>query len=292
MREFLAVERSVVPLHGETLDDAVAALLQRLVEAGVVRDAERLARRVAERRPEDLLAPGGRAYIAHFRTEAADDLAVAIGAAPRPLLRAPGEPEPRAQVVMVVVAPPKMAARHLQVVRGFARLLAQAETVESITAVESAAALLELPVFTANQLPTQLTVRDVMSERPRTTRPDVELSVAARELIRSGLVALPVVDAEDRFLGLLSERELMRHYLTSEGLARLGARPSAPTSNGERLVRDVMSRQVLCVPPELPVSEVASLMTHKNVERVPVVTEGRLVGFLTRGDIVRKLIGI
>jgi CBS domain-containing protein len=56
-------------------------------------------------------------------------------------------------------------------------------------------------------------------------------------------------------------------------------------------VRDAMTRQVLCVAPEQPVAEVAALMSNKDVERVPVVREGRLVGFLTRGDIVRKLIG-
>ena len=56
-------------------------------------------------------------------------------------------------------------------------------------------------------------------------------------------------------------------------------------------VRDVMSRQVMCVAPEQPIAEVASLMSNKDVDRVPVVREGQLVGFLTRGDIVRKLIG-
>ena len=57
------------------------------------------------------------------------------------------------------------------------------------------------------------------------------------------------------------------------------------------MVRDVMTRQVLCVSPEEPLADVASLMMHKNVDRVPVVHDGRLVGFLTRGDIVRRLIG-
>jgi CBS domain-containing protein len=56
-------------------------------------------------------------------------------------------------------------------------------------------------------------------------------------------------------------------------------------------VRDVMTRQVLCVSPEQPLAEVASMMINKDVDRVPVVREGNLVGFLTRGDIVRKLIG-
>jgi CBS domain-containing protein len=58
-----------------------------------------------------------------------------------------------------------------------------------------------------------------------------------------------------------------------------------------KTVRDAMTRQVLCVAPEQPIAEVASLMSNKDVDRVPVVRDGRLVGFLTRGDIVRKLIG-
>ena len=72
-----------------------------------------------------------------------------------------------------------------------------------------------------------------------------------------------------------------------------GASPTAktPPATGHRLVRDVMTRQVLCVSPEQPLADVASLMSNKDVDRVPVVSEGRLVGFLTRGDIVRKLLG-
>jgi CBS domain-containing protein len=52
-----------------------------------------------------------------------------------------------------------------------------------------------------------------------------------------------------------------------------------------------MTRQVMCVNPDQPVAEVAAMMSNKDVDRVPVVRDGRLVGFLTRGDIVRKLIG-
>ena len=69
------------------------------------------------------------------------------------------------------------------------------------------------------------------------------------------------------------------------------ARVASPLASGARTVRDVMTRQVLCVSPDQPIAEVASLMSNKDVDRVPVVREGRLVGFLTRGDIVRKLIG-
>ena len=131
-----------------------------------------------------------------------------------------------------------------------------------------------------------------MTERPRTTTGDTPLRGAARELIRTGLGALPVVDADQRLLGMLSERELMRHLLTSEVLSDGSSRHAPLGAQTSRTVRDVMTRQVLCVAPEQLVAEVAALMTNKDVERVPVVWEGRLVGFLTRGDIVRKLIGL
>jgi CBS domain-containing protein len=131
----------------------------------------------------------------------------------------------------------------------------------------------------------------VMSEQPRSIGPDVPLKEAARTLVRSGLGALPVVDDEDRLIGMVSEREVIRYMLSVQAFRGPDSRTVSPAAMGARTVRDVMSRQVLCVAPQQPLAEVATLMSNKDVERVPVVMEGRLVGFLTRGDIVRKLIG-
>jgi len=89
----------------------------------------------------------------------------------------------------------------------------------------------------------------------------------------------------------LSERELMRHLLASEVLSDGSSRAPSPLYASQKAVGDVMTRQVLCVAPEQPVAQVAALMINKDVVRVPVVRDGRLVGFLTRGDIVRKLLG-
>ncbi len=101
---------------------------------------------------------------------------------------------------------------------------------------------------------------------------------------------MPVVDDEQLLVGMLSERELLRDLrdLFLQGGAPK-PRASSSTNDRRRIVRDVMTRQVLCVSPDQPLAEVASLMANKDVEQVPVVREGRLVGFLTRGDIVRML---
>ena len=105
---------------------------------------------------------------------------------------------------------------------------------------------------------------------------------------RSGVAGLPVVDEGGRVVGMLSQRELLQHLLTN--YLQRGAH-APPPGAAMRTVKDVMTRQVLCVSPEQPLAEVAAMMSNKDVDRVPVVREGRLLGFLTRGDIVRKLIG-
>jgi CBS domain-containing protein len=291
LRDFIAVERVALPLAADALADATEELLALLDASTALRDAEKLRRRLQESRAEDIVVIPSRAFVVHYRGDAAAALRVAVGVSPRPVLRgASADDAGGARLVVLVVAPARDAARHLQLVRAFARLASQPEALDAILAAEDAAALARLRVFAEYNLPAQLTVRDLMTETPRTTSPEMPLRDAAREMLEAGLSALPVVDADGRLLGLLSERELMRHLM---GTALLigSARFTPPGVQSRRTVRDVMTRQVLCVSPEQSVADVASLMTNKDVERVPVVREGRLVGFLTRGDIVRKLIG-
>jgi len=292
LSDFLAPSRIIVPVPDETLDTARQALLDRLVASGAIDDLERLQGRVAEERGEDMVAIGDHAFLLHYRTDTASALQVALGVSPGGVRRGADDSDIRAAVVIVVVGPPRLAARQLQIVRAFGRLLIRREAIDALTAAASPEAVATLDVFRDHELPEQLLVRDVMTERPRTTRADAPLRAAAVELVRSGLAALPVIDDDQHFLGMLSERELMRHLLATEVLSAGGtAHTPALSQPGKKTVRDVMTRQVMCVGPEQPVAEVAALMSNKDVERVPVVREGRLVGFLTRGDIVRKLIG-
>ncbi len=292
LAELLLADRIVVPLREPNVLAAARVLVDRLVEAGAVADPYKLWDRVEEARPEDLVAMGDRAFLLHYRTEASASLAVALGTSPVPICRelADGE-EQCARILLLVIAPPRLAARYLQVVGAFARFLSSAGRVDTVLAQPSADALAAMPELREIELPDQLTVREMMSERPHSTGPNIPLRDAAREMVRLRISGLAVVDGEQRFIGMLTERELIRdllaNYLHSGGVGRTPA--SSPTRR--RMVRDVMTRQVLCVSPDQPLAEVASLMTNKDVDLVPVVQDERLVGFLTRGDIVRKLIG-
>ena len=289
LSNYIVAERAAVPLAANELTAAARALFECLVAAGAVQNPDALFERVASERPEDIVAMGDRAFLLHYRTDAVKELTVAIGTAPEPICRELGDGDEQcARIVLLVAAPPRMAVRYLQLVGALARLLSRADIVEAVLAAPDAAALAALPAFRDAELPEQLLVRDIMTERPRSTTPETVAKDAAKEMVRWRLGALPVVDADTRVIGILSERDLLRHLLTNY----LGDSSSTktPIPSG-RIVRDVMNRQVLCVSAEQPLAEVAALMANKDVDRVPVVRDGKLVGFLTRGDIVRKLIG-
>lgn len=292
LSEFLRPDRIAVPLEAGTLREAAGALLDRLVATGAIANPDKVAQRITELRGEDVVAMGERAFLVHFRTDAVREMAVALGVAPREIVRELGAEEVQhARIALMIVAPPRMAARYLQVLGALARQLSRPQTVEQMLAAPDAATLAALPVFAEVELPRQLAVGDIMTQRPRTATPDMPLRDAALQMARGGISALPVVEENDVIVGMLAERDLLRHLLGSYLQGDTPPRPTPDGVNARRAVRDAMTRQVLCVSPEQPLAEVASLMINKDVEQVPVVREGRLVGFLTRGDIVRKLIG-
>jgi len=288
LADLLRADRVVVRLQATTVEDAARELVAELEKSGAIADAEKLRSRIDEERPEDIVGMGDRAFLLHYRTDSTSKLVVALGTAENPICRELSDGDRQcARVMLLIVAPPREAARYLQVVGAFARFLSSAERVDAVLAQETPEALVRLEELREYELPAQLTVREMMTERPYTTRPDTPVKEAAREMVRWRVSALPVVEVDGRLVGMLSSRDLVRDLL---GGYLQGGDPT-PAKPPRRTVRDVMTRQVLCVSPDEPLAEVASLMTNKDVERVPVVRDGLLVGFLTRGDIVRKLIG-
>ena len=292
LSKYITADHVVLPLPTDSLPHAARVLLARLIQSDDVAHPDRLAARMAEELPEDLVGMGDRAFLLHYRTDAVKELVVAIGVAPRPIERELGDSDETqaARLVLLIAAPPRQAALYLQVVGAFARLLSKSEVVEQVLAQPSAEALAALPAFGEYELRDQLTVRDLMTERPRSVSPETALKDAALDMTRAGVAGLPVVDDGGRVVGMLGQRELLQH-LVQQYLQRGTATAAPQAAPRVPTVREVMTRQVLCVSPDQPLADVASMMSNKDVDRVPVVKEGRLVGFLTRGDIVRKLIG-
>ena len=285
LTEILRPEHVVAPLPAETVHAAVAAMAQRLIDTGAVDQPERLARLFSsEARVRDLIHVGDRVLLPHLRTDAVSRLVVAIGVAPAGLKVAGDEADAVARVLVLVIAPPSAADLYLQTVAALARVLRHDEVVDALVSSPSAEAILQIPAIREITIQPRLTVRDVMTQRVYRVSTEDTVQTVLDLVAEHKLRAVPVVGEDREVLGMVTDRDLLRYLLP--GVQKQGA---SVTSLREARVRDVMSRSVICVSEDQALAEVAGVMVSKDVERLPVTNEGKLTGFLTRGDILRKL---
>jgi CBS domain-containing protein len=278
--------------------EATERLAERLVAAGVVADPQRLNAVIRHTWPEDMVSVGEHAFLPHFRTEAVRGLVTAVGISATPI-RWEKDPHRTARVVIFIVAPMRDAALYLQVVGAFARTLANPDTVLALLAARTAEQVVALAALDAVELPSQLTVRDVMTAQAITVGPERTLGDVARLMVEHDIRALPVVDDGGSLIGMITHRELLRflipHFVQRTKTGEFHAPTRSQLQRGSadpQLIpaKEAMSRSVLCLAEEQTLADVANLMSSKDVDRFPVVREGVVVGFLTRADVVRRLI--
>lgn len=287
--DLLSPRRVVVPLAATTLAEGMRILMEACVADGRIADPGRLEQAIRESWPEDTtMSIGPHAWLPHFRTDAVQGVVTALGIAPQPLTAEVSEPGRR--MVLLVIASPGEAAAYLQTVAAFARALARPEVAAGLLTAKSAAEVLALGPLAEVELQGSLLVRDIMTTQVVTVGPEFPLGEAAQVLMRHGVDSVPVVTSAGEVVGLLSHRELLRHLVPAY-MQRTEGRPVRANDPRNTPVREAMARNVLCISEDQSVAEVAQLLATKDVGRVPVVRDGVLSGFLTRSDIVRKVIG-
>ena len=299
LRDLLDEGRVVVPLEAESVREATMRLAHALVAAGVVPDEERLAEVLRSDWPEDIVSVAGRAFLPHFRTDAVRTVCVALGVTPQPITR-PGDPGRAARVVVLVLAPVREPSEYLRTMGALARALASDEVLAALHAATTHADVLGISTLADTPVPADVTVRDVMSACAVAVGPETPLAEAAALMLQRRISALPVTGASGEVLGVLTDGHLLRFLLPqtvqqlSTGQVRAVRRRAAKGSPQDPKVLpvgEVMEKSVLCLDEDQTIADVAALMLAKEVDLFPVTRDGALVGFLTRGDIVRKLLG-
>lgn len=291
LHELLPREHVLVPLEATTLRQALTTLVDALVEGGEVRDPAALEKRLSDPRLRDVVAVGEHVVLPHFRIDGVDRLIVMLGVAPQPLDAYEAGVDILPRIVVLILAPPEAATLYLQTVSALARLFREPGVVERIAQARSPDDVLAVPELRAIRVQPRLTVRDIMSHRVDSVSPDTSVRDAVDLMVRHRLRAIPVVGEKREVLGIVSEWDIMRALLPQ--IPRAGGEAVASADEGlqQLSIRDIMSRSVLCISEDMGVDEVANTMINKDVEQFPVVSEGKLTGFLTRGDIIRILFG-
>ena len=297
--DLLDERRIVVPLEADDVREATTRLARALSDSGAVADPERLAGLLKSEWPEDIVCVAGRAFLPHFRTDAVRTVAVALGVTPEPIARG-GDPGRTARIVALVVAPVKEAPEYLRTMGALARALASDEVLAGLLGAATPAEVLALAKLVDASVPPDVTVRDVMSAGAVAVGPETPLADAAALMLGRRISTLPVTGDSGEVLGILTDGHLLRFLLPqtvqqlSTGQVRAVRRRSVKGSPKEPKalsVGEVMEKSVLCLDEDQTIADVAALMLAKEVERFPVTRDGALAGFLTRGDIVRRLLG-
>jgi CBS domain-containing protein len=142
---------------------------------------------------------------------------------------------------------------------------------------------------------------DVMTRSVVTVRPETDLAEAVRLLAERDVSALPVIDGENNLVGMLSEVDLIhRAEIGTEkhrswwveavtGAATL-AREYAKEHG--RKVGEIMTPAVVAVAEDTSLSEIAALLERKRIKRVPVVKDGKLVGIVSRSNLIQALASV
>jgi acetoin utilization protein AcuB len=124
-------------------------------------------------------------------------------------------------------------------------------------------------------------VRDCMTPNPTTVRMDSD-PMAAQTLMRYGkLRRLPVLDENDRLVGIVTTSDLNLFFSTA---------PSPGVTKRQYRVDQVMTSPIVTVSPDYPLEEAAELMRQTRVTGLPVVEGEKLVGIITAGDILALLV--
>lgn len=140
--------------------------------------------------------------------------------------------------------------------------------------------------------------RDIMTKDVCTVAPETRVDEVARRLAARRISAVPVVDPENRVVGMISESDLLRRpetgttehrswwselFLSPDTMAREYVKTHALKAG------EIMTRHVFCVAESSTLPEIVDALEAHRIKRVPVVRDGRLVGIVSRSDLVRAL---
>jgi len=141
----------------------------------------------------------------------------------------------------------------------------------------------------------------IMSKPVVSVDPSASIAEAAGLMLFKKISGFPVIRGDGTLVGMVSESDFLRRgelgtqrkrsrwleFLVSPGKAA----DEYVHANGRR-IEEVMSQEVVTAPPTASLAEVVDLMTRRHIKRIPVVDDGKVVGIITRSDLLRVLLSV
>lgn len=144
--------------------------------------------------------------------------------------------------------------------------------------------------------------KDIMTRDVIVVSPEDNVNLVMQMLVDNRISGVPVVDSENHLLGVVTEKDLMvkakelkvPFYLTVFDSIIYLENPNKFKEEMKKYtahrVKDVMTTPVISAEEDTTVSDIVELLTEHNINRVPIVRRGKVVGIVTRNDILKALV--
>lgn len=294
----LLMERRIkLDLRARTKDDAIAELLELITSDGISLDLEAILESIREREEIDNTSYGHGFAFPHARTDAVQEMYILIGVSQQGLEDKTADGIP-VHVVCMLLTPSTIAKLYLQTLAGLAAFARTEGTLQKVLAATASADLVKLIGDTGVTVDKELMVKDVMRHSVAKVTPDDTLKEVANRMFRYRLSALAVVDENDHLLGVINDRDLIKAALPDYKSLISNLNYSIDVEPFEELLKREDKIKVAqlfrddyeVAGPETKIVEVAALMIFKDIHRVFVTRDDKLVGVLLRKDIVNMVI--
>lgn len=294
LSDLLTEDLVAVPVDAGDLRATLDVLFGLMEESGLLEGttAAELSEGLASGRVGQVIRVNPDVLLVAARAPALDDLSVALGITRTPF-RVPGQlvgesQGGEARAVFLLLTPRRLSTLKLQVIPTLTRILRDEDRSRRLLAAGSSLDVRAFQELMETELHERLVVEDVMTPLSYRIYPETPLSEVVDLMVRRNLRAVPVVGERLEVLGIITNGDILSHLLPRR---RTGEDEEGQADEKPLLARDVMTRTVMCVSEDQSLLEAANLLVNKNVEQVPVVREGEMVGFLNRDTILKTLFG-
>jgi len=284
-------------LKADSKTGAIGELIDLVIRARPDIDRAGVLSSIAEREEIENTSFGRSFAFPHARTDLVSEMHVALGISKKGI-RAPAPDKRPLHVICLLLTPRNIAQLYLQTLSGLASLARDETNLPKLLVAKDAEEVIRVVWDSGVTIRKHLTVRDIMHRDVVSASPDESLKDAANKFYRYKVSGMPVIDEEGRPIGIISERHLIQAALPDyESLIQnLSLAPDSEPFDellrreDEIKVRDIMTTRLFTTTEDTPIVEVAAQMLFRNVRRVPVVQDEKMVGIILRRDIVNKVI--
>ncbi len=282
-------------LRARTSGDAIRELVELLVAQAPLDQRQELVRAIAEREATGPTALARGVAFPHARTELTDRLYLVLGISEPGVDWGVAEP---VHLVFLFVTPTDVTKSYIDTLAAISALLHVEGMPGRLRAAPSAEAVVEAIRDTEITIEVSHCARDVMVREVISVGPEMSVRAMVNRLAAHNISGMPVIDEERRVIGVVSEKDVLsfgmpwlREFFGAIDFFATGDTIVDRLIVQEEIrVRDIMNCEVICVEESTPITDIAYILVHRNIRRVPVVKEGRLVGVVGRADILRNVI--